>query len=149
MILSNDADAAHWEATGYLAEHGTATPGVLATTAAYRDARGWLDDVLAYLDGNRALLASADLPGLEVTVPRGHLPRVARRPRPLAGPTRWLDLPPRRSRRRPRRRRPLRASRGAASSVSTSPHDTAVILQRMVVQMAAAVAARSLRRTHG
>ncbi len=71
VILSNDADAAHWEATGYLAEHGTATPGVLATTAAYRDARGWLDDVLAYLDGNRALLASADLPGLEVTVPEG------------------------------------------------------------------------------
>jgi cysteine-S-conjugate beta-lyase len=71
VILSNDADAAQWEATGYLAEHGTATPGVLATTAAYRDARGWLDEVLAYLDGNRALLASADLPGLEVTVPDG------------------------------------------------------------------------------
>ena len=80
VILSNDADAAHWEATGYLAEHGTATPGVLATTAAYRDARGWLDDVLAYLDGNRALLASADLPGLEVTVPEGTY---------LA----WLDAP--------------------------------------------------------
>jgi len=71
VILSNDADAARWEATGYLAEHGTATPGVLATTAAYRDARGWLDDVLAYLDGNRALLADADLPGLGVTVPEG------------------------------------------------------------------------------
>ena len=71
VILSNDADAARWEATGYLAEHGTATPGVLATTAAYRDARDWLDDVLAYLDGNRALLAGADLPGVDVTVPDG------------------------------------------------------------------------------
>ncbi|CAA9252922.1 MAG: Cystathionine beta-lyase, type II [uncultured Actinomycetospora sp.] len=71
VILSNDADAAHWEATGYLAEHGTATPGVLATTAAYRDARGWLDEVLAYLEGNRALLAEADLPGVDVTVPDG------------------------------------------------------------------------------
>jgi cystathionine beta-lyase len=70
-ILSNAADAEHWTATGYLAEHGTATPGVLATTAAYRDARGWLDEVLAYLDGNRALLAGADLPGLDVTVPDG------------------------------------------------------------------------------
>jgi cysteine-S-conjugate beta-lyase len=70
-ILSNVADAEHWTATGYLAEHGTATPGVLATTAAYRDARGWLDEVLAYLDGNRALLAGADLPGLDVTVPDG------------------------------------------------------------------------------
>ena len=71
VILSNDADAARWEATGYLAEHGTATPGVLATTAAYRDARAWLDEVLAYLEGNRALLAGADLPGLDVTVPDG------------------------------------------------------------------------------
>ncbi|WP_433787658.1 MalY/PatB family protein [Actinomycetospora sp. CA-101289] len=71
VILSNDADVAHWEATGYLAEHGTATPGVLASTAAYRDARGWLDEVLAYLDGNRALLAEADLPGVDVTVPDG------------------------------------------------------------------------------
>ncbi|GAA4778112.1 aminotransferase class I/II-fold pyridoxal phosphate-dependent enzyme [Actinomycetospora chlora] len=71
VILSNAADAEHWAATGYLAEHGTATPGVLATTAAYRDARGWLDEVLAYLDGNRALLAGADLPGLDVTVPDG------------------------------------------------------------------------------
>jgi cystathionine beta-lyase len=71
VLLSNDVDAAHWAATGYLAEHGTATPGVLATTAAYRDGRGWLDDVLAYLDGNRALLADADLPGLEVVVPDG------------------------------------------------------------------------------
>jgi cysteine-S-conjugate beta-lyase len=71
VILSNDADAARWEATGYLAEHGTATPGVLATTAAYRDARGWLDEVLAYLEDNRALLAGADLPGVDVTVPDG------------------------------------------------------------------------------
>lgn len=71
VILSNDADAAHWDATGYLAEHGTATPGVLATTASYRDARPWLDDVLAYLAGNRALLAGADLPGIAVTLPEG------------------------------------------------------------------------------
>ncbi|HWN27290.1 MAG TPA: aminotransferase class I/II-fold pyridoxal phosphate-dependent enzyme, partial [Actinomycetospora sp.] len=71
VILSNDADAARWEATGYLAEHGTATPGVLATTAAYRDGRGWLDEVLAYLEDNRAVLARADLPGVDVTVPDG------------------------------------------------------------------------------
>ncbi|GLZ44454.1 aminotransferase [Actinomycetospora sp. NBRC 106375] len=71
VVLSNAADAEHWTATGYLAEHGTATPGVLATTAAYRDSRDWLDEVLAYLDGNRALLAGADLPGLRVTVPEG------------------------------------------------------------------------------
>jgi cystathionine beta-lyase len=71
VILSNDADAARWTATGYLAEHSTSTPGVLATTAAYRDARPWLDDVLDYLAVNRALVAEADLPGIRVTVPEG------------------------------------------------------------------------------
>lgn len=71
VVLSNAADAARWTATGYLAEHGTATPGVLATTAAYRDGHEWLDEVLAYLDGNRTLLADADLPGVDVTVPDG------------------------------------------------------------------------------
>ncbi|MCD2195505.1 aminotransferase class I/II-fold pyridoxal phosphate-dependent enzyme [Actinomycetospora endophytica] len=71
LILSNSADAARWTEVGYLAEHGTATPGVLASTAAYRDGREWLDDVLGYLDGNRALLRGTDLPGLSVTVPEG------------------------------------------------------------------------------
>ncbi|NMO93819.1 MalY/PatB family protein [Actinomycetospora sp. TBRC 11914] len=71
VILGNDADAAWWDDVGYLAEHSTATPGVLATTAAYAHGREWLDDVLAYLDGNRTLLAGADLPGLDVTVPEG------------------------------------------------------------------------------
>jgi cystathionine beta-lyase len=71
LILSNAADAARWSEVGYLAEHGTATPGVLASTAAYAHGREWLDDVLAYLDGNRALLAGTPLPGIEVTVPEG------------------------------------------------------------------------------
>jgi cystathionine beta-lyase len=71
VILSNDADVAQWTATGYLAEHSTSTPGVLATTAAYRDARPWLDDVMDYLAGNRELVAEADLPGIRVTVPEG------------------------------------------------------------------------------
>jgi cysteine-S-conjugate beta-lyase len=71
LILGNDDDAAHWTEVGYLAEHGTATPGVLASTAAYAHGRDWLDDVLAYLEGNRALLAAADLPGIGVTVPEG------------------------------------------------------------------------------
>lgn len=71
LILSNAADAERFSRVGYLAEHGTSTPGVLATTAAYRDGRPWLDDVLTYLDGNRAVLAAADLPGIDVTVPAG------------------------------------------------------------------------------
>jgi cystathionine beta-lyase len=71
LILSNAADAARWSEVGYLAEHGTATPGVLASTAAYAHGREWLDDVLAYLDGNRTVLRETPLPGVEVTVPEG------------------------------------------------------------------------------
>lgn len=71
LLLSSDADAAHWRDVGYLSEHGTATPGVFATTAAYDDGRAWLDDALGYLDANRALVAAADLPGVDVTVPEG------------------------------------------------------------------------------
>ena len=71
LILSNAADADRWAQVGYLAEHGTATPGVLASTAAYTHGREWLDDVLTYLDGNRALLRETPLPGVEVTVPEG------------------------------------------------------------------------------
>ncbi|WP_433803434.1 MalY/PatB family protein [Actinomycetospora sp. CA-084318] len=71
VILSNDEDAATWAEHGYLAEHSTATPGVLATTAAYAHGDPWLDDVLAYLDGNRALLREATLPGVGAIVPEG------------------------------------------------------------------------------
>jgi len=42
LILSNDADVAHWERTGFLFGHGASTPGVLAATAAYdKGAPGW------------------------------------------------------------------------------------------------------------
>jgi cysteine-S-conjugate beta-lyase len=56
--------------------------GALATVAAYRDGAPWLDDVIAVLDHNRALLA--DL--LAAT-----LPEVAYTP-PRAGYLTWLDL---------------------------------------------------------
>jgi cystathionine beta-lyase len=57
FLLSNDRDAATWAERGSAFEHGAATPGVRATTAAYRDGGPWLDDAVAYLDGSRALLA--------------------------------------------------------------------------------------------
>jgi cysteine-S-conjugate beta-lyase len=56
--------------------------GLLATVAAYRDGAGWLDDVIAVLDHNRALLAEL----LAAT-----LPEVAYTP-PRAGYLTWLDL---------------------------------------------------------
>src|SRR5215217_862560 len=67
LILSNDADVAHWERTGFLFGHGASTPGVLAATAAYDEGGPWLDVVLEYLDGNRQVLAellAERLPGI-------------------------------------------------------------------------------------
>ncbi|MCZ2835840.1 MalY/PatB family protein [Modestobacter sp. VKM Ac-2985] len=74
LLLSNPADAAHWAEVGELAGHGASTPGVLASTAAYDDGEEWLDDVLAYLDGNRRLLAellAEHLPRVRYTPPEG------------------------------------------------------------------------------
>lgn len=50
------------------------TPGVVATTVAYREGYEWLDEVLAYLDGNRrrmAELVAEHLPGVRYKVPEG------------------------------------------------------------------------------
>lgn len=58
--------------------------GLLATVAAYRDGAAWLDDVIAVVDHNRALLAEL----LAAT-----LPEVAYTP-PRAGYLTWLDLRP-------------------------------------------------------
>jgi cysteine-S-conjugate beta-lyase len=62
--------------------YGTGHLGVLAAVAAYRDGAAWLDDVIAILDGNRALLAD---------LLREHLPR-ARFVPPQASYLAWLDL---------------------------------------------------------
>jgi cystathionine beta-lyase len=74
VVLSNDADREAWATVGLLAEHGAATLGVLANTAAYAEGGPWLADVLAYLDGNRQLLAeyvAELLPGVGYTPPEG------------------------------------------------------------------------------
>ncbi len=74
LVLSNDADADLWARVGPHAEHGASTLGVVANTAAYTGGAGWLDDVLAYLDGNRRLLAdlvAEHLPGVRYTPPEG------------------------------------------------------------------------------
>jgi cystathionine beta-lyase len=74
LILSNAEDVEHWARVGFMYGHGASTPGLLAATAAYDEGEAWLDDVLAYLDGNRHLLAEllADrLPQVGYTVPEG------------------------------------------------------------------------------
>jgi cystathionine beta-lyase len=81
LILSNDADAAAWGPRARWFERGASTPGVQASTAAYTGGGPWLDDVVSYLDGSRALLA-----GLLAE----HLPDVGYRP-PEGTYLTWLD----------------------------------------------------------
>jgi cystathionine beta-lyase len=81
LLLSNDRDAATWSERGSTFEHGASTPGVRASTAAYRDGGPWLDDAVAYLDGSRAVLA-----GLLAE----HLPEIGYRP-PQGTYLAWLD----------------------------------------------------------
>jgi cystathionine beta-lyase len=66
LITSNQADQAVYDRLGFSVPHGAATLGVVASTAAYRHGKPWLDDVVAYLDGNRRTLAelvAEHLPG--------------------------------------------------------------------------------------
>lgn len=81
LILTSDADAATWAERGSRYEHGASTPGVRASTAAYRGGRPWLEDAVGYLDGSRRLLA-----GLLAE----HLPDVRHRS-PEATYLAWLD----------------------------------------------------------
>ena len=74
LLLSNDADAAAWAERGFTFEHGASTPGACATIAAYREGGPWLDDVVAYLGRNRALLAALlaeHLPQVGFLAPEG------------------------------------------------------------------------------
>jgi len=74
LILSNDADAATWAENGFMFEHGASTPGVRASTAAYRAGGDWLADVVGYLDGSRGLLAgllAEQLPAIGYQPPEG------------------------------------------------------------------------------
>ena len=57
-----------------MVSHGTATPGVMANTVAYRAGGPWLDDVLGYLDHNRTLLGellATHIPAMGYTPPEG------------------------------------------------------------------------------
>ena len=74
LVLSNDADAQRWAEVGMLSEHGASNFGVAANIAAYEQGGPWLEDVLAYLDGNRSLLAdllAEHLPDVGYTPPEG------------------------------------------------------------------------------
>ena len=74
LVLSNEADAGLWRAGSEVIEHAAATPGVIATTVAYREGEPWLDEVLAYVDETRRWFPGAlesALPGVACSTPEG------------------------------------------------------------------------------
>jgi cystathionine beta-lyase len=74
LVLSNDADAEHWEEVGHVAEHGASNPGVVANIAAYTEGGPWLDALLTHLDGSRKLLGdllATHLPEVGYRAPEG------------------------------------------------------------------------------
>jgi cysteine-S-conjugate beta-lyase len=81
VILSSQADQQRWEDMGFFAAHGASNPGVVANTAAYRHGEAWLEEVLAYLDDGRRILAD---------LLTRHLPLVRYRP-PDGTYLAWLD----------------------------------------------------------
>ena len=74
IVISNDADAEIFAKDGFWAAHGASSLGVVASIAAWTEGQAWLDDVIAYLDGNRQLLAdlvAEKLPGVQYIMPEG------------------------------------------------------------------------------
>ncbi|GAA1232808.1 cystathionine beta-lyase [Microbacterium phyllosphaerae] len=81
LITSNDADQELYRRFGFSVQHGAATLGVVASTAAYREGKPWLDGVVSYLDESRRELAS---------LVAEHLPGAAYR-EPEATYIGWID----------------------------------------------------------
>jgi len=74
LVFTRDEDLALWRRIDLFAGHSTATPGVIAHTAAWREGDAWLARVLEYLEGNRALLGQLlreRLPQLHWIAPQG------------------------------------------------------------------------------
>lgn len=74
LVLSNEADQAHWREVGVWAMHGAANLGLVATAAAFEQALDWLEDIRAYLLRNRDALVgflAERAPRLRVLAPEG------------------------------------------------------------------------------
>lgn len=74
LIITSEADAAIWAKIEFFASHGASTLGVIANTVAYADGGPWLDEVIGYLDQNRARLVelvAEHLPGVVFSPPQG------------------------------------------------------------------------------
>lgn len=82
VIFSNDDDLRTWQQVRYWPEDAVSPLGIVANTVAYNESRGWLSDLIAYLDRNRSAVDE-----LVAT----HLPR-ARYRRPEGTYLAWIDL---------------------------------------------------------
>jgi cystathionine beta-lyase len=74
VILTNEHDQQRWLEMGPFASHGASNPGVVANIAAFLHGEAWLDEVLAYLDDSRRLLAgllARQLPQVRYRPPDG------------------------------------------------------------------------------
>ncbi len=72
VVTTNRADARRWRDLGVFESAGPAPLGIAASVGAFRDGRGWLHDLRAYLDGNRHQLldlVAEHLPGVTVRLP--------------------------------------------------------------------------------
>jgi len=74
LIVSSAAHQESLREVAFMVSHGSATPGVMANTVAYRAGGPWLDEVLGYLDTNRTLLGellATHIPAMGYTPPEG------------------------------------------------------------------------------
>lgn len=94
IILTNPIDIAIWDAMPIVRTHGASILGIVANSVAFERGGSWLEEVVAYLDGNRTLLADLLgrlLPGARYTVPEGtYLAWVDFRPLDLSDPARFF-----------------------------------------------------------
>ena len=73
-MLTNEADGEWWDRLSFLATYGVSPLGMLANRVAFEQGEPWLNEVVAYLDGNRDLLArllGEKLPQVQYVVPEG------------------------------------------------------------------------------
>ncbi|TQF69349.1 aminotransferase class I/II-fold pyridoxal phosphate-dependent enzyme [Rhodococcus spelaei] len=84
IVVGNDADRRTLGRLHDYITHGCATLGAIATVAAYREGRLWLDEVVSYLEGNRDLVARM-LPEIAPEIGFSH---------PAATYFSWLDVRP-------------------------------------------------------
>lgn len=74
LVMTSDADAETWSQVKGRLNQGPSLLGMIANTVAYDHGQPWLDEVIAYLDGNRQLvrkLLAELLPDAVYTMPEG------------------------------------------------------------------------------